>query len=111
MPTEDNVFGPFGNFNIFGIVAQGGVYITPKLEAFARWEYGRYERDVDIFGDLQILTAGLNYYIDGHDLKWTNDIGVGINPVDANWLQDIAGYRWDLDKGQIVFRSQFQLLF
>jgi hypothetical protein len=102
-------------FNVWGLVVQGGTYFTEKLEGFARFEYGHVEVDeffID-FEDLWLLTIGANYYIDGQDLKFTADIGFGFNPIDVSWNSDIAGWRVDALDGdpQVVFRTQFQLMF
>ena len=112
---------PFFLLNAYGIVVQGGVYFTPKLELFARVEYSwlDYNTDFASFFDrssLTLLTLGANYYIDGHDLKWSTDIGFGLSQIEDVFSTNppsIAGYRTDADgvKPQIVFRSQFQLLF
>lgn len=101
------------NLSVFAVALQAGAYFTPKLEAYARWEYGWYETDAARFADLNMLTLGVNYYLDGHDLKWTTDIGFGAGRVDQPWDSDIAGWRQDIADAepQIVFRTQFQLLF
>ena len=102
-------------FNVWGIVLQGGTYFTEKLEGFARFEYGHVDVDQFIidFEDLWLFTIGANYYIDGQDLKLSADIGFGFNPIDVSWNSDIAGWRVDADDGdpQVVFRTQFQLMF
>lgn len=107
--------GNFGHIGVPGFVVQGGVYMTPKLEFYGRWEYGWWDFANADFHDLNALTLGANYYLDGHDVKWTTDIGFGISPIDQNWDSSIAGWRQD-PRGQgaepqIVFRTQFQLLF
>jgi hypothetical protein len=106
--------------NFFGIVVQGGVYVAPKWELFARAEYGWIDAPFSI-NDLSVVTGGVNYYIDGHDVKWTTDIGVVLNPLQAPWVSDLAGYRNDIVTNflgqraeadiQVVFRTQLQLLF
>lgn len=104
--------------NVFGIVAQGGVYLTPKFEAFARFEYGVSDIGGFDFPDLAVLTLGGNYYFEGHDAKLSADIGFSINPIEsvpvaAAWDSDIAGWRQEADgaEPQVVIRSQFQLQF
>ena len=104
------------------MVVQAGTYFTPKLEAFARWEYGWWDvtGTTAQFHDLNLLTLGAAYYIDGHDLKWTTDIGFGLADVDDSWTTgeddagfNITGWRRDPDNTwpQVVFRTQFQLVF
>lgn len=107
---------PQDNLNIFGVVAQGGVYLTPKWEAFARYEWGYWGLNVVDFQDLHLATIGANYYLDGHDAKWTTDVTLGITQVDTSWTNaagSITGIRLDPpgSKPQVVFRTQFQLLF
>lgn len=96
----------------WGFVVQGGYYVAPEWEVFGRYEYG----DLDAAGeeDLNIITAGVNYYINSHNLKWTTDIGFGLDPVSGGWSStEGAGWRTDSadGDGQVVLRTQFQLLF
>ncbi len=60
-----------------------------------------------------MLTLGANYYFDGQDVKFSADIGFGINPVETAWDSDIAGWRIDPpgSEPQVVIRTQLQLLF
>ncbi len=48
-----------------------------------------------------------------HALKWTTDIGVGFDEIDGEWASAGLGWREDTatEDGQVVVRSQFQLLF
>lgn len=98
----------------WGIVAQAAAYVAPKWELFVRYEHGDLDEPIAGVDDhLSVLTAGLNWYIDGHRLKWTTDVGVGLKPVDSRWSTTSAGWRADSPgrKGQLVVRSQFQFLF
>jgi hypothetical protein len=107
----------WGDFDVWGFVVQGGAYFTEKLEGFARFEYGQFDADSDLaffnIDDLWLLTIGANYYIDGQDLKLTADIGFGFDQIDKAWNSDIAGWRVESPgaEPQVVFRTQFQLLF
>lgn len=117
----DNAPGPV--LKLYGAVAQIGVYVTPKWELFVRGEH-MWVDGIDL-RDLTVITAGFNYYIEGHDLKWTSDIGIGLSPVESFFASDLAGYRSDVttinqfpfpprtvtSNHQLVFRTQFQLLF
>lgn len=114
--THHYIDSPVDNINIFGVVAQGGFYVTPKWEAFARYEWGHWRLDLADFEDMHILTVGANYYLDGHDAKWSTDIGVGLTQIDTSWTIPVGGapgWRTDPDgsRPQIVLRTQFQLLF
>ncbi|MBX3374850.1 MAG: hypothetical protein KF817_13550 [Phycisphaeraceae bacterium] len=92
-------------------VLQGGVYLSEDWELFGRFEWG----DVDVTGseDLMVLTVGVNKYWAKHNAKWTTDIGIGLNEVQAPWASRGAGWLTDSanEDGQIVFRSQLQLAF
>ena len=102
----------FGNFNFWGLVLQGGTYFTEKLEGYARFEWGYSKSDFD-FEDLYLLTLGANYYFDGHDVKLSADIGVGLDTIGSVWDSDIAGWRVESPRAapQVVIRTQLQLLF
>jgi hypothetical protein len=74
----------------------------------------RYEwSDLDTTGldDVGIVTVGVNRYFAGHTIKWTTDVGYGFDPAPEtesgiNWRQDAPN-----EDGQVVIRSQFQLLY
>lgn len=95
----------------YGLVVQGSIFLSPdEWESFARYEWG----DDDATGDdLSLLTAGVNRYFAGHDLKLTIDVGYAFNAVGDFWASSGAAWRTDADgaDGQAVLRTQFQLLF
>ena len=106
--------------DVYGLVAQGGVFFTDDTEGFARLEWGDVDSLTTGFGtmmemdELLVLTVGVNKYYYGHDVKWTTDIGYAFDAVDgANWGSTTAGWRGDGydDDSQIVIRTQLQLLF
>jgi len=110
-----------GNVNIFAAQLQGGVYLMPKVELFGRYEFayisGYDAAEVtatnDQLGDvapMNLLTAGINWYLDGQDLKWTTDLGWSITDLHP-WFADLnAGWR-PSRANEIVFRTQLQLMF
>ena len=107
-------------FTSYGVVAQASMYLTPKWEVFGRFEYGWLDFDIATStvqrSDLTLLTLGFNHYIDGHDLKWTTDIGIGLSQIEDFWgANSAADYRFDPENTgadpQVVFRTQLQLLF
>ena len=116
--THHYVDDPIFFFNGYGVVVQAGVYLTPKWEAFGRYEYSWLDFDTS-FGPIErsvlgVFTVGTNYYIDGHDMKWSTDIGFGVTQIEDFWgANSQAGYRTDAEgaEPQIVFRTQLQLLF
>lgn len=102
----------------YGIMIQGGMFITDTCEIFARYEWG--DDDGLTAADLSILTAGFTKYFSRHQIKWTSDVGYGLNEVTSTWGDgflgtggDIAGWRTDSpgEDGQFVVRSQLQLMF
>ncbi len=116
-----NLFGSFvyrdvdntlsSDMSPYGFTIQGGVYVTEDVELFGRYEFGDY--DVSSVEDLSVFTAGVNYYMHGHNAKWTTDLGYGINEVASPWSSSGVAWRTDPSDqdGQIVFRTQFQLLY
>lgn len=99
-----------GGGDVFGTVLQAGYRPADELEVFGRWEWGDASAAAS---DLLVLTVGLTRYWAGHEAKWTTDLGVGFQPVDAIWSSGSAGWRTDDggEPGQIVVRSQLQFLF
>jgi hypothetical protein len=94
----------------FGVVVQGGYFVTDRWELFARYEYG--DADAALAEDLSVITAGFNFYpVSG--VKWSTDVGWGINEIDDFWAKSSAGWLVDGagEDGQLVVRTQLQLLF
>ncbi len=99
----------------YGVVAQVG-WLLPGED----WEvFGRYEwADPDSGSggddeDLSVATVGVVRYFSRNKIKWTTDLGYGLDPVSAefadggkNWREDSSG-----EDGQIVIRTQLQLVF
>ena len=110
----------------FGVVVQGGVFVSPEVELYARYEFG--ESDMDRFrtsltgldyGHASIATVGVSWFPGGTRLlQWTTDVGFAFDPMGdfrapgANWLADPVNGSGtgDANGGQIVVRSQLQLL-
>lgn len=93
-----------------GVVIQGGYYLNEVWEIFARYEYGDY--DTTGVENLSVLTFGANNYLSPH-VKWSTDLGFGLDEVNGPWASTGAGWRADAtgDDGQVVLRSQLQLVF
>ena len=116
-------FAPVKDTYAYGFTIQPSIYITPKWEWFSRYEYGYIQ-----FGDVSglatlgnpggiqfqnpynVVTTGLNWYIDGQDLKWTIDFGYAITNVNYAWQNLPAGWRISASD-QFVMRTQLQLMF
>lgn len=99
-----------GDLDEYGFLVQGGVFVTDDLELFARYEWADDDTDAD---DLSVATVGFNRYFRKHTLKWTSDVGYGFNAVNGSFPSSGAGWRRDGagEDGQVVVRSQLQLLF
>ncbi|MCI0363828.1 MAG: OprO/OprP family phosphate-selective porin [Phycisphaerales bacterium] len=97
-------------FNEIGIVVQGGIFVTKNWEVFAQYAWGDADRPIP---DLSVVTVGATHFFAKHDLQWTTDVGYGLQGVAGFWASSGAGWRADLpgQEGQVVVRSQFQLLF
>jgi len=131
MNTSYSLPGGQGDINSYGVVVQGGYFLTDDVELFARWEWMNTENSNpnqtagsnvttnsanNAFVN-NIGTIGANWYI-SKNVKWTTDFAVSWNPVvfqTGLFGQNIAGadYRTEGANGggQLVFRSQLQLLF
>jgi len=98
--------------NLLGFVVQGSSYITNQTEMFARWESGGPDRE-NLGGDhLQIVTVGVNHYVDGQDLKLTADIGFSFGEVSAALENPQSGWATDTHRrDQVLLRTQLQLMF
>ena len=114
-----------GAVNAYGFTFQPAMYVDPKVEIFSRYEYANWSAsDSEILttrsvnlpglsqqGPLSILTVGVNWYLDGQDLKWTTDVGTTIgSPVGASYIDTLAGWRGSAE-GEMVFRTRLQLIF
>ena len=97
----------------WGLLAQGGVFLDEHWELIGRLEYGDLDGAGSVSDDLLLLTVGVNRFWNRHGLKWMADLGYAFEPVDAAWGGAGAGWRADEagGEGQIVLRTQLQLLF
>ena len=130
--TSNNI----SSINSYGAVVQGGYFITNTVELFGRWEWlSTQNKDVNDIGNVgnkttptvanvfnagrtSAYTAGFNWFIHGRQIKLTTDSGFTTAPLWFNngiYGAGVAGtnYRIEPDGGggQIVVRSQLQLLF
>lgn len=110
LQTDTGAPGDLDN-DQFGFLVRGGLFITDDWELYAQYEWG----DVDTTGieDLSVITIGASKYWAKHSLKWQTDFGYALDEIAATWAQEGAGWRTDTagEDGQIVIRSQFQLVF
>ncbi|MCP3903243.1 MAG: hypothetical protein GY715_06355, partial [Planctomycetes bacterium] len=94
-------------------IVQAGWSPAEDWEVFARYEWGDLDGAGTVSDELSLLTVGFSRFWRGHALKWTTDIGYGFQPVDAAWGSAAIGWRADApgEDGQVLLRSQMQLLF
>ena len=110
-----------GSISFIAAELQGAVYVMPKLEMFGRYEWAYItggnqnvlnglNNQIADASAMNLLTIGANWYLDGHDLKWTTDLGWAITDVNP-WFSDVnAGWR-PSRANEIVFHTQLQLMF
>jgi hypothetical protein len=111
-------FADLGVIRIYAFQTVAATYIMPKVELFGRYEFAMVDGvnqsalpvSVQNPDPLNLLTAGVNWYLDGQDIKWTTDLGWAITEVHP-WFADLnAGWR-PSGSDEIVFRTQLQLMF
>lgn len=104
--------------DMYGALIEAGYMVSDKLQPFARWEW--LDDDADATDDLQAVTAGVNYFLNGHAAKFTTDVvyvyeGSAVsNPFGNSFSSDglgISEFASAEDEELWVLRAQFQLLF
>ncbi len=104
-----NAVNGANDIDAYGLMVQAGVFVIPnRLEPFARWEW----IEADTSHDVNVLTFGANYYLTGHDAKFTADLVWALNSLDnlnSSGLGLLADNTGEAD--QVALRAQFQLLF
>jgi hypothetical protein len=113
-----------GSNDAWGAVLQASYYLVPKWEVFGRMEVGSVDipglarlttpagaPSLDRGNLFSVLTVGLNWYIDGEDLKWTSDVGFAFDSVDGVWANQSSGWRAAREQSEVVFRMQLQMAF
>ncbi|MBX3356527.1 MAG: hypothetical protein KF724_12595 [Phycisphaeraceae bacterium] len=107
-----------GFINIWGLVLQGAIYIAPKWELFARYELSNWratnQNSLPLAfrspSMLNVATVGVNWYINGQDVKLTTDIGYSFTATEPQTSDLQAGWR-TASSDQFVFRTRLQLMF
>ena len=94
----------------WGFLVQAGYMFSQKWEGFARWDITFLDDDLLDAGDedtINEFTIGVNYYLNGHNAKFT---------LDASYLPDGSPNTEGgigvlaTDEDSFIFRGQFQLL-
>ena len=117
----------FDDWNDYGLMALASynfMLSDHDVEPFVRFDWTNFgnHRDRSSFRSMaapgdrplesheQFLTLGLNYFLSGHNAKFTVDWTYAFNPVNAGSGSGM-GHRATTRDGMWLLRSQFQLLF
>jgi hypothetical protein len=98
------------NLNDWGYVVQAA-YLIDKIEPFGRLDFIHFDADglaAGVENEVYEITVGANYYIKGHNAKFTADVVYLPNgtPV-ADSGGDVLASPGETE---VIFRAQFQLL-
>ena len=95
----------------WGFLVQAAYMLDPRVEPFARYDYINFDQAglaAGVENRVSEITAGMNYYLKGHNAKFT---------VDVTYLPDgtpVADTGADIlaspGEAQLLLRAQFQLL-
>lgn len=101
-----------GDPDEMALVVQGGYFVTDNDELFARWTYADDDGGDD-FEEINVITAGWNHYLSGHDAKLSFDVVYALDSIGTDFATSGAGIQADAadEDGQLALRGQFQLLF
>ena len=112
-----NMDTPTADMDTFGIVAQGGVFVTDQDELFGRYNIFMPDSDnAPLDEDYSAITIGWNHYLvpESHAAKFTLDLtwnlddtagSTGLSTSDGINLLDSS------EEDQIAITGQFQFLF
>lgn len=109
-----------GSFTDYGIVAQGGLRLTDRIEPFARYDVVIPDGDRAANDAFNTITVGMNYYFHELAAKFTIDAQWFLDDTASNALvSGVAGTARGRGVGllpstegdQLALRFQFQLLF
>ncbi len=109
---EGGVSGTDSDQYAFGI--QGGVHLVPdEWELFGRFEYIDFDDALGAMRDdsLSMVTVGVVNYIQGHNIKWTNQLTFAMDEVPSGTTSLALVTDGVGEDGQVGFISQIQLLF
>jgi hypothetical protein len=95
----------------WGLIAQAS-YLIPnsKWEPFARYDFIHFDADSIPAGagqDVNEIAVGVNYYVHGHDAKFTFDLSY---LPDGSPVSDSGSDVLSSDDDELLLRGQFQLL-
>jgi hypothetical protein len=98
----------------FGVVVQGGVFVSDQDELFARYD-GFFPDDFAGATDFNTITVGWNRYFipESHAAKFTLDLTYHFDAVTSSGIATSDGHNLlaDVNDGQIGLIAQVQILF
>jgi hypothetical protein len=110
--NQKNISTTIPNADWVGYVAQASTYMTDKTELFMRFEGGGVMQNTVGGDDVHILTAGVNWYLDGQGLKITSDYGWSFGEISPRMQNLMLGWRETSNHdAEWLFRTQLQLAF
>ncbi len=101
-----------------GLLAEAGYAISKQWQPFVRYDY--IDSDEAGLDPLQAVTAGVNYFLKGHQAKLTLDTVVLLTDDNPSAVNGLAGAEFSSGVGtnaggtqrdQVVLRAQMQLMF
>jgi len=116
--NQKNLNANTPNGDWIGYLVQASTYVGDTTEYFIRYEGGGVEQDALGNNDVNILTNGMNWYLDGQDLKVTADFGWSFGQIASGqggapgMANEMLGWRASRNQNaEWVFRTQLQLAF
>ena len=116
--NQKNLAAAIPNGDWIGYVVQASTYMTDTTEYFIRYEGGGVKQDSLGNNDVNIVTNGVNWYLDGQGLKVTADYGWNFGEISGGaggapgMANAMLGWRTQTKQNaQWVFRTQLQLAF
>jgi hypothetical protein len=116
--NQKNLSESIPNGDWIGYVVQASTYMTDTTEYFIRYEGGGVMQDSLGNNDVNILTNGINWYLDGQGLKITSDFGWSFGEISEGgsgapgMSNSMVGWRPSPNQNaEWLFRTQLQLAF
>ena len=116
--NQKNLAAGIPNGDWVGYVVQASTYMTDTTEYFIRYEGGGVLQDSLGNNDVNILTNGINWYLDGQGLKITSDFGWSFGEISngsngaPSMSNNMVGWRTSVNQNaEWLFRTQLQLAF
>ena len=120
--VDDDDLSPVDDVSDYGVVVQGGVFVTDQWELFARYDGLYLDSDRGLSDDsVNFLTFGANHYFfpESHAVKWTTDFLISFDDTadfQGSLLPSGGGasptsFLGQDDDAEFALRSQVSVLF